>query len=104
MSAASTFSATEWAQQLAAERARREQAEAELAQMRARLVALEQPAAAPFHALHTQIGKLVHHLRLGVVLVDGSGQIQYVSPHFWRLFGLEPVAGPPFSPDQLFID
>ena len=104
MSAASTFSATEWAQQLAAERARREQAEAELAQMRARLVALEQPAAAPFHALHTQIGKLVHHLRLGVVLVDGSGQIQYVSPHFWRLFGLEPVDGPPFSPDQLFID
>ena len=46
----------------------------------------------------------MHNLRLGVVLVDGSGQIQYVSPHFWRLFGLEPVAGPPFTPGQLFID
>ena len=44
MPAASTFSDAEWAQQLATERARREQAEAELAQMRARLAALEPPA------------------------------------------------------------
>ena len=104
MDAAPSFTNAEWAQQLAAERALREQAEAELARVRARLTALEQPAAAPFQALHTQIGKLVHHLRLGVVLVDGSGQIQYVSPHFWRMFGLTPVAGPPFTPGQLFID
>ena len=95
MPVASSFSDAEWAQQLAAERARREQAEAELAQLRAQLAAQEQPAAEPFHALHTQIGALVHNLRLGVVLVDGHGLIQYVSPHFWRLFGLEPVVGPP---------
>nr|MDQ2794542.1 PAS domain S-box protein [Bacteroidota bacterium] len=105
MSAASSFSDAEWAQQLAAERTRREQAEAELAEMRARLAAIEQPAAEPFHTLHTQIGKLVHPLRLGVVLIDVNGLIQYVSPHFWRMFGLEPVAGPPpFTPGQLFID
>ncbi|GAA3982875.1 PAS domain S-box protein [Hymenobacter antarcticus] len=104
MPAVSSFSDAEWAQQLAAERARREHAEAELAQMRARLAALEQPVAAPFHTLRTQIGALVHNLRLGVVLVDGSGLIQYVSPHFWRLFGLEPVAGPPpFAASQLPI-
>ena len=105
MPAAFSFSDAEWAQQLAAERARREQAEAELAQVRARLAALEQPPAMPYHALHSQIGALVHNLRLGVVLVDGTGQIQYVSPHFWRLFGLEPVAGSPFfTPGQLYID
>ena len=104
MPAAATFSDAEWGLQLAAERAQREQAEAELARVRARLAALEPPVAAPFQALHAQIGTLVHHLRLGVVLVDGSGQIQYVSPHFWRLFGLEPAAGPPpFAPGQLFI-
>ncbi|MCI1186224.1 PAS domain S-box protein [Hymenobacter sp. DH14] len=103
MSTASSFSDAEWAQQLAAERARREQAEAEVAELRARLAAREQPPAAPFQALHTQVGALVHNLRLGVVLVDGTGAIQYVSPHFWRLFGLEPVAGPPFSEAQLAI-
>ena len=104
MPAAASFSDAEWAQQLAAERARREQAEAELARLRASLAAPEQPAAEPFHALHAQIGALVHNLRLGVVLVDAHGLIQYVSPHFWRMFGLEPVAGPPpFMPGQLLI-
>ena len=104
MPAASSFSDAEWAQQLAAERARREQAEAELAALRARLAAPEQPGAASLQTLRTQLGALVHNLRLGVVLVDESGQIQYVSPHFWRMFGLEPVAGPPFEPGQLYID
>ena len=104
MPAAASFSDAEWAQQLAAERARREQAEAELARHRASSAAPEQPAAEPFHALHVQIGALVHNLRLGVVLVDTHGLIQYVSPHFWRMFGLEPVAGsPPFTPGQLVI-
>lgn len=105
MPVASSFSDAEWAQQLAAERTRREQAEAELARLRARLAVPEPPPVALFHALHTHIGALVHNLRLGVVLVDGGGQIQYVSPHFWRMFGLAPAAGPPpFAPSQLFID
>ena len=104
MPAASSLSDAEWAQQLATERARREQAEAALARAEARLAELEPAAAAPFDALRAQVGALVHHLRLGVVLVDGSGQIQYVSPYFWRLFGLEPAAGPPpFSESQLPI-
>ena len=94
MSAASSLSDAEWAQQLAAERARCEQVEAALARAEARLAELE-PAAAPFAALRAQIGALTHNLRVGVVLVDSSGQIQYVSPHFWRLFGLTPPAGPP---------
>ena len=104
MPAAASFSDAEWAQQLAAERAQRELAEAEVAQLRARLAAAEAPAVAPFQALFGQVGALVHRLRLGVVLVDGCGQIQYVSPHFWRLFGLEPAAGPPpFAASQLLI-
>ena len=103
MPAATSFSDAEWAQQLAAERARREQAEAELAQLRARLAAAEAAPAAPLQALHTQLGGLVHNLRLGVVLVDGRGQIQYVSPYFWRLFGLEPAPGPPYTEAQLSI-
>ena len=98
-----TFSDAEWAQQLAAERTRREQAEAELAELRARLAAPEPPPVELFRALHGQIAALVHNLRLGVVLVDVNGQVQHVNPHFWRMFGLEPVAGVP-SPEQLFID
>ncbi|GAA4045081.1 hypothetical protein GCM10022409_33890 [Hymenobacter glaciei] len=101
------MSDAEWAQLLAAEQARREQAEAELAQLKARLAPLEQPReqppVPPLHALHTQLGAVVHNLRLGVVLVDDSGQIQYVSPHFWRLFGLEPADGPPYTEAQLSI-
>ena len=95
MPAASSLSDTEWAQQLAAERARRAQAEAALARAEARLAELEAPAASPLAVLHTQLGALVQNLRLGVVLVDSTSQIQYVSPHFWRLFGIEPAAGPP---------
>ena len=104
MSTASSLTNAEWAQQLAAERARREQAEAALARAEARLAELEPAAAAPFAALHTQLGALVHNLRLGVVLVDGSGLIQYVSPHFWWLFGMAPPVGPPpYSESQLQI-
>jgi PAS domain S-box-containing protein len=98
-----TFSDAEWAQQLAAERTRREQAEAELAELRARLAAPDPPPAELFRALHGQIAALVHNLRLGVVLIDANGQVQHVNPHFWRMFGLEPVAGSPSSA-QLFID
>ena len=104
MPAASSLSDAEWAQQLAAERVRREQAEAALARAEARLAELEPAAAAPLAALSAQISRLTHNLRLGVVLIDPSGQIQYVSPYLWQLFGLTPPLGPPPYPEnQLLI-
>ena len=51
-------------------------------------------------------------LQVGLVLVDPEGQIQFVNPHFWELFGLAPRAipgpgardGPPLVPADVFID
>ncbi|OGX84609.1 PAS domain S-box protein [Hymenobacter glacialis] len=97
MSAVTTNSAAEWAVQVASERAGREQAEAALAAAQAEIAMLKQEAAASASRArqhHTQLTALVQNLRVGFVLVDSAGQIQYVNEHFWSLFGLPPVAGP----------
>ena len=92
MSADLTLSAATLAQQLAVERARREQAEQELAEARARLAVLgTEPVAAggPLLTLNAQLSALMQNLRLGLVLVDPDGQAAFVSAYFWRLFGLD---------------
>jgi PAS domain S-box-containing protein len=103
---------TDWAALVAAERARREQAEAALAAAQAQTAALEgQLAAAAVGAqrYHTQLTALVQHLPAGLVLVDHQGQIQFVNQRFWELFGLPPVAGPleggpPIPHGAVYID
>ncbi|MDO7845563.1 PAS domain S-box protein [Hymenobacter sp. M29] len=88
---------TDWAAQLAAARARGQQAEAALAAAEARIAALEQEhAAIAGHAQRQQmqLSALVQNLRVGLVLVDEQGRIQFVNQYFWELFGLPAVAGP----------
>ncbi|MBH8567288.1 PAS domain S-box protein [Microvirga sp. STS02] len=102
----------DWAALVAAERARREQAEAALAVAQAQAAALEaQLAAAAVGAqrYYTQLTALVQHLPAGLVLVDHAGQIQFVNQQFWDLFGLPPVAGPleaepPIPYSAVYID
>ncbi|GAB3844340.1 hypothetical protein GCM10028822_01520 [Hymenobacter terrigena] len=109
---AASRSDADWAALVAAERARREQAEAALAVAHAQVVALEgQLAAAAVGAQrhYTQLTALVQHLPAGLVLVDYQGQIQFVNQQFWDLFGLPPVAGPleggpPIPRSAVFID
>ncbi|WP_201987008.1 PAS domain-containing protein [Hymenobacter rubidus] len=94
---ATARSADEWAAHLRAEQLRREAAEAACAESQARMAALElQLAAMTNHAQRhqTQLAALVQNMRVGLVLVDEQGQIQFVNEHFWELFGLPPVAGP----------
>ncbi|UOQ96430.1 PAS domain-containing protein [Hymenobacter sp. 5317J-9] len=89
--------AAEWAARVEQERAGREQAEAALAEAQARVAALEQQLAGSVvraRREHAQLMALVQNLRLGLMQVDSEGQIQFVSQHFWDLFGLPPVAGP----------
>ncbi|MBF9223051.1 PAS domain S-box protein [Hymenobacter ruricola] len=91
------LSDAEWAAQLRAERALREQAEAALAAAEARAAALEHQLASSASSVQrglTQLTALVQNLRAGLLLVDQCGEIQFVSQHFWELFGLPPVAGP----------
>ena len=102
-----SLSAATLAQQLAAERARREQAEHELAEARVRLAVL---GAAPMAAgaapltLNAQMKALMQNLRLGLVLVDPDGQAVFVSAYFWRLFGLNAPSQPaPYAPETLRI-
>ncbi|MDB5268357.1 MAG: hypothetical protein JWP58_1397 [Hymenobacter sp.] len=102
---------TDWAALVAAERARREQAEAALAVAQAQAAALEGQlgtAAATAQRYYNQLTALVQHLPAGLVLVDHQGQIQFVNKQFWDLFGLPPVAGPleggpPIPPSAVFI-
>ncbi len=107
MPAELSLSAADLAQQLAAERARRKQAEHELAEARVRLAVLgTEPVAAggtPL-TLNAQLSALMQNLRLGLVLVDPDGQAAFVSAYFWRLFGVDaPSQPPPYAPDQLRI-
>ncbi|OGX84361.1 hypothetical protein BEN47_03085 [Hymenobacter lapidarius] len=112
MSAVTTISAAKWAELVASERAGREQAEAALAAAHAEMAALRQEVAASdgrARQHYTQLTALVHNLRVGFVLVDQAGQIQYVNQYFWDLFGLPPMAGPaeghaPISPAAVYID
>ncbi|WP_426060268.1 PAS domain S-box protein [Hymenobacter sp. B1770] len=93
----SSPSSTDWAAQLAGERARREQAESALAAAQAEVAALKHELAATASNAQrhlTQLTALVQNLRAGLVLVDNDEQIQFVNQHFWQLFGLPPVAGP----------
>ncbi|GAB3868145.1 hypothetical protein GCM10028824_12240 [Hymenobacter segetis] len=108
---AAPHSDTDWAALVAAERTRREQAEAALAVAHAQAAALEgQLAAAAVSAqrYQTQLMALVQHLPAGLVLVDHEGQIQFINQQFRDLFGLPPVAGPleggpPIPPSAVFI-
>ena len=97
----------EYAEQLAAEQARRARAEAELAAAQARLAALEQGAGpvGPAGLLQgIQLTALLQTLHVGLVLVDPAGQIQFVNAHFWQLFNLSPPAqAPPFGPELVRI-
>ena len=111
MSAALPFPTSEadWVAQLAAECARREQAEAALATATAQVAALKQQLATTAHRHHAQLTALVHTLRVGLVLVDDAGEIQFVNQHFWEMFGLTPVAGPaeggpPIPHAALYLD
>jgi len=112
MQTAPPSSDADWAALLAAERARREQAETSLAAAQSLVVALEQQlatAASCAQRHHTQLSALVQNLRTGMVLVDHEGHIQFVNPLFWELFGLPPVAGPleghpPIPPAAVCID
>ena len=107
MPAELSTSALDLARQLATERARREQAEHELADVRARLAGLESPAlpgTSDQLTLNAQLSALMQNLRLGLVLVGPNGQATFVSAHFWRLFGLNtPSQPPPYTPDILQI-
>jgi PAS domain S-box-containing protein len=97
MASAGFSSDTDWAAQLSAEQARRHQAEAALAAAEARVATLEQERAAiasQAQRQHIQLTALVQSQRVGLVLVDELGRIQFVNQHFWELFGLPPVAGP----------
>ncbi|MBJ6110880.1 PAS domain S-box protein [Hymenobacter sp. BT523] len=104
--------AAEWAARVEQERAGREQAQAALVEAQARVAALEQQLAASAERArreHAQHQALVQNLRLGLVLVGPDGQIQFVSQHFWELFGLPPVSGPaaggpPISYQAVHID
>jgi PAS domain S-box-containing protein len=103
---------TDWAALLAAERARREQAEAALATTSAQLAALEHQLAATASSAQrhqTQLAALVRNLQVGMILVDDTGQIQFVNQYFWELFGLPPVVsplegGPPVPFAAVYID
>ena len=94
---ASPCSDTDWAALVAAERARREQAETALAAAQAQAAALEEQLAAVAvgaQRYYTQLTALVQHLPAGLVLVDHRGEVQFVNQKFWELFDLPPVAGP----------
>ena len=94
---AALCSDTDWAALVAAERARREQAEAALAVAQAQAATLEgrlAAAAVGAQRYYTQLTALVQHLPAGLVLVDHQGHIQFVNQQFWDLFGLPPVVGP----------
>jgi PAS domain S-box-containing protein len=87
----------DWAALLAAEQARRQHAEAALAEAQARIAAAELERAAmasQTQRQQTQLTALVQNLQVGLVQVDEYGQIQFVNQRFWELFGLPPVAGP----------
>ncbi|MGI4886813.1 MAG: PAS domain-containing protein [Janthinobacterium lividum] len=99
MSTASTLlsDAANWAAQLAAAQARATQAEAALAGAHVRIAALAgelTAAAAGAQRYHAQLLALVQNLRIGLVLVDPAGEIQFINQYFWDLFGLVPVASP----------
>ena len=92
-------------------RTRAARAEAALAQAQARIAVLEGQLAASSGAQRPDapLIALVQALRVGLVLVDPEGRIQFVSPHFWELFGLVPVASPgagdpPLTPADVCID
>ena len=100
----------DWAAELAAERARREQAEAALAGAEHRIGELEGKIAqtdSDFRHHYTQLEALVQGLRVGLVLVSQQGQIQFVNQYFWDLFDLPPVAPPEeggaIAPDAIQI-
>ena len=96
----------------APEKARAECTEAALALTQARIAALEGQLAATAKTAqrpYAQLIALVQALQVGLVLVDPEGQIQFVNPHFWELFGLAPRAipgpgAPPLVPADVFID
>ncbi|MBO2008975.1 PAS domain S-box protein [Hymenobacter negativus] len=97
MSPAAFYPDSDCATQLRAEQTRCRQAEAERDAALSRLAALEQQlATTTSHAQRQQkqLSALVQNLRVGLVLVDEEGQIQFVNQHFWELFGLPAVAGP----------
>ncbi|MDO7851321.1 PAS domain S-box protein [Hymenobacter convexus] len=97
MSSAAFRPDADWAAQLSAERARCQQAEAALAAAEARIAALERERTTivgQAQRQQTQLTALVQNLRVGLVLVDEQGRIQFVNQYFWELFGLPPVAGP----------
>ncbi|HEX8327850.1 MAG TPA: PAS domain-containing protein [Hymenobacter sp.] len=97
MKTALPLSDADLAAQLAAALARAEKAEAALVTAQAQIDALEQQLAATASNAqrhHTQLTALVQTLRVGLVLVDHVGDIQFVNQAFWDLFGLPPVAGP----------
>ncbi|WP_162549951.1 PAS domain-containing protein [Hymenobacter nivis] len=96
----------------APEKARAEYTETALALAQARIAALEGQLAATVETAqrpYAQLIALVQALQVGLVLVDPEGQIQFVNPHFWELFGLAPRAipgpgAPPLVPADIFID
>ena len=75
----------DWQALLAAERARREQAEAALATAVAGHAQRQ-------HQHEAQLAALLQQLEVGLVLVAPDGRVPFVNPYFWELFGLEPVA------------
>ncbi|HEX8348626.1 MAG TPA: ATP-binding protein, partial [Hymenobacter sp.] len=80
-----------WSIQLAAERARREQAEARLAACEQLLADTKQRA----QRHENQLLALVQTLRVGLLLVDEEGQICFINQYFRDLFHLPAGVFPP---------
>ncbi|GAA3940836.1 PAS domain-containing protein [Hymenobacter algoricola] len=74
--------------QLQAERRLRERAEAEVSGLKKQLVETQLNA----QRYSTRLSALVQNLRMGLLLVDDSGQVELVNQRFLELFGLEDQA------------
>ncbi|UOQ51695.1 PAS domain-containing hybrid sensor histidine kinase/response regulator [Hymenobacter cellulosivorans] len=77
------------AAELEQERARRQRAEARVAELERQLADSQATA----HRSRTQLAAVVQNMRLGFMLVDDSGRVELVNQRYCELFGLSEVPG-----------